>query len=393
MVLSTIDSELYRTALCDDTRKQSGLDLSGFDTSVPSRVPTLTPACSTTRLFPPPDSRLVASVVVPARDEEARLPALVDAMAAQVGEDGRPLPPGVAEVLVLLNNCRDGSAEAVAYASARHPELALRVAEVDYLPDLAHVGHARRVLMDAASARLHAVGRPAGAILSTDADTVPARTWISATLAELADGVDAVGGRALLLPTERAALPAGVRRLYLLDLAYRRALEELRELYAPEPWDPLPRHHHHFGASLAVSARAYTAVGGIPSVCTYEDTALVNALRRSGRRLRHSPRVRVYTSARASGRASGGLAAAFAFWSDCVQAGREPLVEPAADAERRLAAFGRSRANAPDAPPPIDLIDTPDIQGAPLAVVIADLRRAIARLRPLSLHTRLARSR
>lgn len=30
--------------------------------------------------------------------------------------------------------------------------------------------------------------------------------------------------------------------------------------------DPWPRHHWHFGASLALTARAYRCVGGLPMV-------------------------------------------------------------------------------------------------------------------------------
>ena len=358
----------------------------------PTIAPPATAASRPPVRFGAPDARLVASVIVPARDEATRLPALVDALASQVGLDGRPLPAGTVEVLVLLNNCRDGSSGAVARAALRHPGLTLHAAEVDYPPADAHVGHARRVLMDTASARLIGVGRPAGAVLSTDADTVPAPDWVAATLAELVD-VDSVGGRELLLPAERAALAPGVRRLYLLDLAYRRGLEELRGLYAPEPWDPLPRHHHHFGGSLAVTAEAYVAVGGVPPVRTYEDIALVHTLWRAGRRLRHSPRVRVHTSARVSGRADGGLAASFQHWTEHARAGREPRVEPSDAAERRLAAFGRARAADPTAPLRIDLVDTPNVEGDPITVVIADLRRAIARLRLLSLAERLARPR
>ena len=338
-------------------------------------------------LWPPPARDLRACVVVPARDEAERLPALLAALDAQRDADCRPFAPGQVEALVLVNNTTDGSAEII----RRHSPAWVHIAEVTLAPPEAHVGRARQLLMDAACARLLAAGRSNGLICSTDADTQPAPDWLAATLAEVKDSgcgaVDAVGGRALLLPDERAQLAPGVRRLYLLELAYRRAVEALRQLYAPDPWDPTPRHHHHFGASLAVRADAYAAVGGMPARPMYEDIALVHALWAAGRRVRHSARVRVWTSARAVGRAGGGLAADVTRWTAHAHVGTEPLVEPAACAERRLAELALRRARRPPAPPAVYLIDTPPARpgaGQPISEAIADLRRRIAVVRDLS---------
>jgi hypothetical protein len=336
---------------------------------------------------------LRVAVAIPARDEAKTLPRLVAALDAQRGAAGSPFACGEAEALVVLNNCADRSAAVLAALAASRPWL--RSVSVTLGPDDAHVGRARQLAMDAACARLLEAGRPDGLVLSTDADSEPEPDWIAQTVAEVAAGADAVGGRALLRADERAALEPGVRRLYLLDLAYRRALEELRDLYAPDLHDPLPRHHHHFGASLAVTARTYAWVGGLPAVPSSEDVALADALVEAGARLRHSPGVRVRTSARSVGRAPGGLADAFRFWADAVADGREPPVEPAADAERRLARLGLALAEAPDAPPPRALRTTPEPLpglGQPLAAAIADLRRRIARLRPLPLAARLDRA-
>ncbi len=340
--------------------------------------------------FGPVPAGLRAVVAVPVRDEAEALPRLVAALGAQRDAAGSPFARGEAEALLVLNNCTDASGEVLAALVAGRPWL--RVTSVVLGPGEAHVGRARQIVMDAACARLLAAGRPDGLVLSTDADSEPAPDWITRTAAEVAAGADAVGGRALLRADERAALDPGVRRLYLLDLAYRRALEELRDLYAPDRHDPFPRHHHHFGASLAVTAWAYAWVGGLPAVPSSEDVALADALVEAGARLRHSPDVRVRTSARSVGRAPGGLADAFRFWAGTVADGREPLVEPAADAERRLARLGLALAAAPTAPPPRALRTTPDPLpglGQPLPAAIADLRRRIARLRPLPLAARL----
>ena len=340
-------------------------------------------------LWPAPAPGLRTCVVVPARDEAERLPGLLHALAAQRDADGRPFAPGAVEVLLLVNNTTDGSAQA-----ARAAAPWAHVAEVALGPGEAHVGRARQLLMDAACARLLAAGRPDGLICSTDADTRPAPDWLAANTAE-AESVDAVGGRALLLPDERAALAPGVRRLYLLELAYRRAVEDVRALYAPDAWDPTPRHHHHFGASLAVRADAYAAVGGMPARPMHEDIALVHALWSAGRRVRHSARVRVYTSARSCGRAAGGLADDVARWAAHAAAGTEPSVEPAEAAERRLAGLAVDRARWPGAPPDRLRMDTPQARpGAaqPVSLAIADLRRRVAVLRALSPDARLARA-
>ena len=339
------------------------------------------------RLFGEVSPELRWSVAIPARNEAERLAKTVDALGAQRVAGVSPFADGRAEALLVLNNCTDGSSELAAALAAERPWL--RAVHVALHGDDAHVGRARQLAMDAAAARLLAADT-SGVVLTTDADTMPEPTWIEATQAEIEAGADAVGGRALLHAADRAALAPGVRRLYLLDLAYRRALETLCALYAPEPWDPLPRHHHQFGASLAVTARAYVAVGGLPARRTSEDVALVDALRADGWRLRHSPAVRVRTSARAAGRAEGGLADAFAWWAEQVAAGQEPRVEPAVAAEQRLAALGLFAAAHPGEPHPTALRTTPDVpDGQPLPAAIADLRRRIAVLHPLPLAARL----
>ena len=330
------------------------------------------------------------SVAVPVKDEAGALPRLVATLDRQRDGRGSPFGRGEAEALLLLNDCRDQT-PAVADELARTRPW-LRWTHVTLPAPDAHVGTARQLAMDAACIRL--AGTVDGVVLSTDADTEPAPDWLAATARE-AERAEVVGGRAMLRADERARLAPGVRRLYLLDLAYRRALEEVCALYAPEPHDPFPRHHHQFGASLAVTARAYAHVGGLPAEPVEEDVALVDALRAAGARVRRSPHVRVRTSARASGRAQGGLADAFAQWAGQAEAGREPAVETAADAERRLAALGLWAAAHPDAPHPPCWRTTPPApagRGQPLTRAIAGLRARIAGLRPLSHAERLHRA-
>jgi len=184
-----------------------------------------------------------------------------------------------------------------------------------------------------------------------------------------------------------------VRRLFLLDIGYRRALEELRSLYAPEAHDPFPRHHQHFGGSLAVTAAAYAKAGGMPLKRSSEDVALHHAIVRSGGKFRHSHRVRVYTSARMIGRAQGGLADAIGWWHARARDGAPVLVESAAAAEARFLMLGFWCRENPGRVPPAALVATPDPpapgQAAEIHGTLLTLRDQIEALRPLSLAARL----
>lgn len=282
--------------------------------------------------LPPPRTELRACVVIPARDEAENLPATLAALAAQTDLQGRPLPAGSFEVLVLANNCEDDTAALIRQLARQLPHLVLHVAELRLDSANAHVGCARRLLMDEACARLEQVVQPAGLIASTDADTRVAPTWLAATQAEIAAGADAVGGRIRTDAERPAAAPAcptlaQLRRSLRRDATYRLLCARLEHQLDPAPADPWPRHYQHFGASLALTARAYRQVGGLPEVRFLEDEALCQLLRRHDLALRHSPRVQVLTSARREGRVEVGLSWQLREWEQLNQQQREPLVD------------------------------------------------------------------
>ncbi|MDO7877062.1 glycosyltransferase [Hymenobacter sp. ASUV-10] len=288
--------------------------------------------------LPPPHRALQACVIIPAKDEAAGLPATLAALAAQLDRHGQPWPVNSFEIIVLANNCHDATAEVVRAQARRYPQLSLHVAELCLPPAQAHVGRARRLLMDEAGARLELVGQPAGLILSTDADTQVAPNWLAANLAAVAAGAEAVGGRILTLADELNVCPT-VRRTQLRDAAYHLLRAQLESRLDPDPADPWPRHHQHFGASLALTARAYRRVGGLPDVRYLEDEALWQALRRHDVPLRHCPAVRVVTSGRHEGRVEVGLSWQLRQWATLHQQQAEPLVECPA----QLAALWRAR--------------------------------------------------
>lgn len=269
-----------------------------------------------------PLAELLCSVIIPAKDEAANLPASIAALAMQVDLQGRPLPPESYEVILLANNCQDDTVGVARRLGALYPNLVLHVAEITLPPATAHVGRARRLLMDEAAQRLISVGRTNGIIASTDADTCVSPTWLASIQAEVAAGADAVGGRILMMPDAACS----TRRIHLRDTAYRLLAARLENVVDPDPADPWPRHHQHFGASLALTAAAYQRVGGLPEVRFLEDEALYQALRRHDLRVRHSPTVQVATSARQDGRAEVGLSWQLRQWAALGLRQEEPFV-------------------------------------------------------------------
>lgn len=277
------------------------------------------------RQLPPPSPALQACVIIPAKDEATSLPATLAALAAQTTLGGQALPSGMIEVIVLANNCLDRTAATVRQAARRHPNLTLHVAEVQLPHPQAHVGRARRLLLDEAAQRLETTIGPTGVLLSTDADTLVASTWLAATLREIELGAEAVGGR-ILTQTAASREPCPVRRTQLGDAAYRVLLRQLEDMVDPRVADRWPCHHQHYGASLALTVRAYRQVGGLPAVPFLEDEALWQLLLQHDLPVRHSPQVQVYTSARRCGRVEVGLSWQLREWESLSAQHREPHV-------------------------------------------------------------------
>ncbi|MGI4788702.1 MAG: glycosyltransferase [Janthinobacterium lividum] len=286
--------------------------------------------------FLPPQEGLQLSVVIPVRNEAEVLTRTLTALAEQVDASGNPLEPVCYEVLVLVNNCTDETAEVARCFARRVPLFALHVAETTLPAELAHVGSARRLLMDAACRRLLQCGRPQGMIASTDGDTRVAPDWVYQTLRQASHGADAIGGR---IRVERHRSEDREARLfYLRDLAYQRGLARLESCLDPDPFDPWPRHHQFYGGSLAITASAYCRVGGLPVLPCLEDIALGEALRRMDARIRHSPAVRVSTSARQDGRTQMGLSSQLREWGDMGRSGHSHWVQQPAAVEARMRA-------------------------------------------------------
>ena len=195
--------------------------------------------------------------------------------------------------------------------------------------------------MDEAYRRLTTLGHRRGVLASTDGDTRVAPSWIAAILDEIQKGADAVGGRILTDRAGRVALDDYTRLCHLREVGYRYLIAELETYLDPNPYDHWPRHYQHFGASLAVTAQMYGHVGGLPAVRSPEDVAFYQALVRVDARFRHSPIVRVVTSARQVGRTKNGLANQLSEWAKMGRQYQPFLVESPVVTEARLQARGQ----------------------------------------------------
>ena len=285
------------------------------------------------------DPQLHVAVVIPARNEANHLEQALNALRNQRQRNGVSVPMSTYEVLLLLNNCTDHSAAIAQSYQQRYPDFPLRVAVVHLPPDKANVGTARRMLMDAAYRRLLEVGRPAGIIASTDADTVVDAYWIDQIRTEIEQGCEVVGGRILTCPDGRL-----VRLNHLRDVTYRMLVAQLEARLDPQPADPWPRHFQHFGASLALTCAAYERVGGLPNVPHLEDEALYRALLRTDTLIRKSPQVRVTTSTRTLGRVDVGFSEQLRYWEALNETSQCQLVEAPQAIYQRLLNRHRLRA-------------------------------------------------
>ena len=253
-----------------------------------------------------PVSNCRISIAIPAKDEAESIESALAAFVDQAALDGTRLDPARFEVLVFANDCGDDTAQIGRAFAAKHPGFAFHVFSGSLPRGAAHVGSARRIVLDIALDRQRAVNGDGGAIASTDADSVVDRFWVARVLDEL-DRVDAVAGHVEIARAERDAMPAPFRRLYELELSYRRLLGAVEARFDPRPFDPPSRHDSLVGANFAVRCATYVAAGRLPTVSCLEDVAFARALRRIDARIRHSYDARVETSGRTLGRVVGGF--------------------------------------------------------------------------------------
>lgn len=253
-------------------------------------------------LFPiPPKKAMVASVIIPVKNESDNIKKTLDALRHQLDEDGNPLPLDHYEILLLANNCSDNTYTLAKAYQHQHPQFQLYIAEIQLEKGRAHIGTARRLLMDEAFRR-HELNGHDGIILSTDGDTEVDAYWIAHTLREMNNGCDAVGGR--ILAKEVAA---DGKLYYLQDTAYRYLSAQLEASIDANDNNYKSCHFQCFGASMAVRCSVYHKAGRLPVIPFLEDEAFSRALYRVDARIKKSSAVKVFTSSRIRGRVKAGL--------------------------------------------------------------------------------------
>jgi glycosyltransferase involved in cell wall biosynthesis len=267
---------------------------------------------------------LQVSVIVPVRNEAAHLLKTLEALRNQLDEHGNPLSAGIYEVLLLANNCTDNSAQIAINYQQKFPAFLLQVKSIYLPPAKANIGTVRRMLMDEAFRRLTENGNPNGIIASTDGDTIVDSQWIGNIIKEIAKGNDAVGGRILTKADNSRS-----RLYHLRDVMYRTLLAQAETILDPVINDPWPRHFQYFGASLAVTCKAYERAGRLPQVPYLEDKAFYNALIGIDAKVRKSNAVKVYTSTRMAGRVEVGFSEQLKKWNGLARKHAAQLVEPA----------------------------------------------------------------
>lgn len=222
-------------------------------------------------------------VVIPARDEAARIAVCVRSFAAQ----------GVA-AMVAANGCTDDTVARAFAAGA---------AVLDLPAHPGGVGEARRIGMAAALDR----NPGGGMIVTADADCRPG-PGAAAVLRRALVRADAAFGRVVPDPAEFARLPRAVRIHGRLEDRRDALLAEIGAFAEPRVHDPMPRHGQAPGAMMAFRPDAYRAVGGFAPLPCAEDRDIARRLVLAGLRVAHPWDAVVIASCRLAGRAPGGMA-------------------------------------------------------------------------------------
>lgn len=239
---------------------------------------------------------------MPARNEQATLPALLTALGTLAGASGLT-------VCVYLDGCVDGSAALLAEAAATVPFQLL--VESGGRSAAGNAGAARRA---AVAMALRDLGENEGLIFTTDADSTPRRDWVAAGRRALALA-DVVAGRIVRADATRDPEQSRVE-------AYYDRLHRHRRMIDPVSWEARDTHHFSGGANLAVRASTYRAIGGFRPLPAGEDATLLDDAARAGFCVRRDAAMVVDTSSRRSGRVADGLAGTLR----ALDAGRRPCV-------------------------------------------------------------------
>jgi glycosyltransferase involved in cell wall biosynthesis len=198
---------------------------------------------------------LRVSVVIPIKDEEESLPALLESLRAQTR------PPD--EIVIVDGGSTDRSPEILARAAAEDPRLVVVRVERAYPGTGRNIG----------------VGRASHDVIAfTDAGIRPAEDWLAALLKPMEDdpSVEVVYGHyGPIVDSEFVACAE------LVYLAPRKTRPEGR-LRAPSI------------ACAALTRRVFEAAGGFPDFRAAEDRIFMEAVEKSGAKIAYAPAAKIF---------------------------------------------------------------------------------------------------
>ena len=238
-------------------------------------------------------SSIDCTIALPVRNEAARLGPVLHALARTVLASQRD-----AVVVAAVNDSSDGSARIIREFAA-HAILPVVIVEAQF----GSIGNgapvARRLAMDIGS-RL----APSAPLLTTDADTIVPREWLSTYLEAFERGWHLVCEDIELDDRELARLDPRVSEIGTVERAYQVTCERLWTAWTgnERSADPV----RASGASMGIAGPAYRLVGGLPTPECGEDRALLQRCRAAGLQTHALPNIGTRSSARLDSRAKGG---------------------------------------------------------------------------------------
>lgn len=239
---------------------------------------------------------ICAAVVIPARNEETRLPACLDALDLAIRQLERPVM-----VIVVVNDSTDATA---AVARRRLSDFSTPGTVLE-ITQTVGVGAARAAGFE------HAL-RHCGddvVLCGTDADSRVDAHWLTTLMDELRRA-DLILGNVSPDLGELADIGPMKARHNSAEGLYMQAAIRLAARLDPLPYDPEPLHHNASGANFALRGRHYRLIGGVPLLHLSEDREMARQAERFDLRIRHATAPHVVTSCRLDGRTTGGMAAA-----------------------------------------------------------------------------------
>ena len=236
------------------------------------------------------------AVAMPVRNEAARLPDALEALArAMHGHPGR------GAVVCVVNDTDDDSGD-LFRAWVRREGLAFVLLEATFAEPVRNAPCARRLALDIACEL-----SPLGALFTTDADCRVGPHWVSAGVQRLQSGFGLVCEDVRLDPTELDSLPEHVQHADRLQRTYRCMLDGLWRYWTGGRAGSFGTCAS--GSSMAISAPVYRRVGGLPTPRSGEDRALWEGVRALGVPVAEIANGGTVTSARLTARAAIGCGA------------------------------------------------------------------------------------